>query len=277
MGYFRVGLVTISLILLLGFLSSCSSNEKVTRGLLAPQPEHHQGGVIQVYAARTWGAKQAVSVHTWISVKRSGEEHYTSYEIIGWRLRRNNTALVVRNNTPDRDWWGHQPELLLDYRAADADSLIYRIEQAVENYPYKNEYQAYPGPNSNTFTASIGRAIPELGLDLPSTAIGKDYKTFSEMFGRSSSGSGVQASLFGLFGVSLGVEEGLELNILGLNFELDLFDLAIELPGFGRIGADVVANKADNEQNSNPIDTASRQNVLNKSDDKNVQKKLSAN
>ena len=277
MGYFRVGLVTISLILLLGFLSSCSSNEKVTRGLLAPQPEHHQGGVIQVYAARTWGAKQAVSVHTWISVKRSGEDHYTSYEIIGWRLRRNNTALVVRNNTPDRDWWGHQPELLLDYRAADADSLIDRIEQAVENYPYKNEYQAYPGPNSNTFTASIGRAIPELGLDLPSTAIGKDYKTFSEMFGRSSSGSGVQASLFGLFGVSLGVEEGLELNILGLNFELDLFDLAIELPGFGRIGADVVANKADNKQNSNPVDTASRQNVLNKPDDKNVQKKLSAN
>ena len=248
MSYFRVALMTISLILIFGFLSSCSNNQKVTSGLLAPQPEYHQGGVIQVYAARTWGAKQAVAVHTWISVKRSGENHYTSYEIIGWRLRRNNTALVVRNSNPDRDWWGHQPELLLDYRAADVDSLIQRIEQAVENYPYKSEYQAYPGPNSNTFTASIGRAIPELGLDLPSTAIGKDYKPLSEMFGRSASGSGVQASLFGLLGLTLGVEEGLEFNILGLNFELDLFDLAIELPGVGRIGADVITPDTDTKR-----------------------------
>lgn len=214
MNYFRIGLVTISLILMLGFLSSCSSNQKVTSGLLAPQPKNYQGGVIQVYSARTWGAKQAVAVHTWVSVKRSGDDHYTSYEIIGWRLRRSDTALVVRNNNPDRDWWGHQPELLLDYRAADADMLIHRIEQVVESYPYKSEYQAYPGPNSNTFTASIGRAIPELGLDLPSTAIGKDYKSLNEMFGRSSSGSGVQASLFGLLGVTLGIEKGWKLIFL---------------------------------------------------------------
>ena len=248
MSYFRASLITVSLILVLGFLSSCSNNQKVTSGLLAPKPENHQGGVIQVYAARTWGAKQAVAVHTWFSVKRSGDDHYTSYEIIGWRLRRSDTALVVRTNKPDRDWWGHQPELLLDYRAADADELIARIEHIVEQYPYKNEYQAYPGPNSNTFTASIGREVPELGLDLPSTAIGKDYKTFSEMFGRSSSGSGVQASFFGLLGLTLGVEEGIELNVLGLNFELDLFDLAIELPGVGRIGADVVTPEADMKQ-----------------------------
>jgi hypothetical protein len=256
MSYFRAGLVSVGLILILGFLSSCSNNQKVTSGLLAPQPKNHHGGVIQVYAARTWGAKQAVSVHTWISVKRGGDNHYTSYEIIGWRLRRYDTALVVRTNKPDRDWWGHQPELLLDYRAADADALITRIENIVEQYPYKDEYQAYPGPNSNTFTANIGREIPELGLDLPSTAIGKDYRPFNEMFGRSSSGSGVQASFFGLLGLTLGVEEGLELNILGLNFELDLFDLAIELPGVGRIGAHVVSSEVNNGSYHDSMDNA---------------------
>jgi hypothetical protein len=76
-----------------------------------------------------------------------------------------------------------------------------------------------------------------LELDLPSTAIGKDYREIKDVVSLSPSGSGVQFSLWGLLGASAGVEEGLELNLLGLNFEIDVFDLAIELPGIGRIGA----------------------------------------
>jgi hypothetical protein len=258
--YFRAFLLFFGLTLVLGFLSSCSSNKAITSGLLAPLPLDHQGGVIQVYSARTWGAKQAVSVHTWVSVKRSNDSHYTSYEIIGWRLRRSNSALVVRTDKPDRDWWGHQPKLLLDYRKDDTDLLIDRIEKTVDEYPYKAEYQAYPGPNSNTFTASIGREIPELGLDLPSTAIGKDYKTIGQMFGRSASGTGLQASLFGLFGLSVGIEEGIELNILGLNFELDIFDFALELPGIGRVGFDAVNTESNTE---NEVQKASIAKTLN--------------
>lgn len=220
----------------LGLLTSCAKNKEITKGTLAPSAQTFTGGIIQVYAARTRGAKQAVSVHTWVSTKKSHESHYTSYEIIGWKLRRSDTALVIRDTLPDRDWWGQQPELLLDYRKGDVDLLIDKIKQVVDKYPYKNQYHAYPGPNSNTFNAMIGRSVPELGLDLPSTAIGKDYKPISEVFGLSPSGSGVQASLWGLFGLTLGYEEGLELNLLGLNIELDIFDLAIELPGIGRIG-----------------------------------------
>lgn len=220
----------------LGLLTSCAKNKEITRGTLAPSAQTYQPGIIQVYAARTRGAKQAVSVHTWISTKKAHESEYTSYEIIGWKLRRSDSALVVRNSLPDRDWWGQQPQLLLDYRKDDADELIDKIKQVVEKYPYKNIYHAYPGPNSNTFTAMIGRSVPELGLDLPSTAIGKDYKPINEAFGYSPSGSGVQASLWGILGITLGYEEGLELNLLGLNIEFDIFDLAIELPGVGRIG-----------------------------------------
>ena len=225
-------------------LASCASNGVKTAGKLAPKPEALSEAVIQVYAARTLGAKKAVSVHTWISIKPENNENYTSYEIIGWRLARRGTALVERTNRPDRDWWGNQPELLLDIRGSKAEKLIPKVIAAVKQYPFANNYHAWPGPNSNTFTAFIGKNVPELGLDLPSTAIGKDYRELHNIVGYSPSGTGVQASLWGLLSLTLGKEEGLEVNLLGLNFELDLFDLAIELPGIGRIGPSVIKDNS---------------------------------
>ena len=224
------------LILLSGCQSSPNTNQSVTAGKLSPPPHLYSPAIIQVFGARTKGAKQALAIHTWISTKRANAKEYTSYEIIGWRLRRGPTALVVRQGNPDRDWWGSQPQLLLDKRGEQVEELINKIEQAVADYPYKTEYHAWPGPNSNTFTAFIARAVPELKLDLPSTAIGKDYRDVADVVGMSPSGQGVQFSLWGLLGVTAGIQEGLELNILGLNFELDVFDLALELPGVGRLG-----------------------------------------
>jgi hypothetical protein len=37
-------------------------------------------------------------------------------------------------------------------------------------------------------------------------------------------------------GLTAAVEEGIELNLLGLTLGLDPLDLAIKLPGIGRIG-----------------------------------------
>ena len=52
-------------------------------------------------------------------------------------------------------------------------------------------YRVWPGPNSNTFVAHLGRAIPELRLAMPSTAIGKDYVSLREFVGPSPSHTGV--------------------------------------------------------------------------------------
>jgi hypothetical protein len=46
----------------------------------------------------------------------------------------------------------------------------------------------------------------------------------------------VQAGLFGAFGVLAGVEEGLEVNVLGLTFGIDPNDLDLKLPFVGRVG-----------------------------------------
>ena len=73
-------------------------------------------------------------------------------------------------------------------------------------------------------------------MDLPPTAIGKDYLG-GKLVDSAPSGSGVQFSLGGLLAVTASGVEGLELNLLGLTFGLDPFSPALKLPLVGRIGA----------------------------------------
>jgi hypothetical protein len=203
---------------------------------LAPDPAKSTEAVVQVYAARTVGMRGLFGVHSWIAVKPAAADAYTVYEVIGWRLRWSDSAVSVRSRAPDARWFGNAPEVLADVRGDAAAALIARIERAVQSYPYAREYRAWPGPNSNTFTAWVTRAVPELRADLPSTAIGKDYLR-GGVFAKAPSGSGYQMSLAGLFGVTASTVEGLELNLLGLTFGVDPWPPAVKLPLAGRIGA----------------------------------------
>ena len=110
-----------------------------------------------------------------------------------------------------------------------------QLDAAVASYAYPDTYRAWPGPNSNTFLAHLGRAMPELRLTLPSTAIGKDYLPLGQFLVRTPSGTGGQASILGLVGVAVGVDEGFELNILGLVAGIDFARPALKLPGVGRV------------------------------------------
>lgn len=202
----------------------------------APLPAEHEEAIVQVYGARTRGAKKALAIHCWIATKRKGADHFVISQVIGWRLRPGGTAIFSEPGIPDRDWYGNAPRLLLDKRGPEAEALIGKIEEAVASYPWAGEYTVWPGPNSNTFVAWVGLQVPELGLDLPSTAIGKDWRPWKNSFGLSASGTGLQVSAYGLLGASIGYEEGIEVNVLGLSFEADVLDLALELPGAGRIG-----------------------------------------
>ena len=203
---------------------------------LAPDPAAHPEAVIQVYAARTVGWRGVFGVHSWVAVKPARASEYTVYEVIGWKLRWDDTAVSIRSREPDGRWFGNEPELLADKRGAAAEALISRIDKAAKSYPYAQEYSAWPGPNSNTFTAWITRAVPELRVDLPPTAIGKDYLG-SSVIASAPSGSGIQLSVVGVLGVTASTVEGLELNLLGLTFGLDPWPPAIKLPLLGRLGA----------------------------------------
>ena len=202
---------------------------------LAPDPARTPEAVVQVYAARTVGVRGLFGVHSWVAVKPARARAYTVYEVIGWKLRWDDTAVSIREREPDARWFGNEPELLAEARGADAEPLIPRIEAAVKSYPYPDEYRAWPGPNSNTFTAWVMRRVPELRADLPPTAVGKDYLSGS-LFASAPSGSGMQLSLVGLLGITASSVEGLEINILGMTFGVDPWPPAIKLPIAGRLG-----------------------------------------
>ena len=201
---------------------------------LAPDPDEVKEAVVQVYGARTVGAKGLFGVHTWVAVKPTEAEEWTVYEVVGWRLRWSQSAMVVHSRSPDARWFGSAPELYADRRGPGVDKLIERIDRAARDYPYGADYRAWPGPNSNTFTAWIARAVPELEVDLPATAIGKDYLG-SAIVGAAPSGSGYQLSLVGVLGLTVSGVDGLEFNVLGLNFGIGRN--GVKLPMVGRVGS----------------------------------------
>lgn len=202
---------------------------------LAPDPAVTQEPVVQVYAARAMRWRGYFGVHPWIAVKRAGAEAFTVYEVSGWQLRRGNSAVVRSHRAPDGRWFGNTPELLADRRGAGVEELIDRIEAAVQDYPWKDQYRVWPGPNSNTFIAHVLRAAPELRVDLPPTAVGKDWLGLKPL-AKLPSGTGAQLNALGVAGVAVGWEEGLEINLLGLTFGIDPRNLALKLPLIGSIG-----------------------------------------
>jgi len=203
---------------------------------LAPRADTTPEAVVQVYFARALNWRGIFGVHTWIATKPAGASEYTVHQVIGWRMYRGLPLVTSAQGTPDGRWFGNDPTLIADLRGETAATAIPKILAAIESYPYHEQYRLWPGPNSNTFMAHIGRQVPELKLDLPATAIGKDFPINGSIFDRAPSGTGYQISMLGILGVTMAREEGLELNLLGLNFGIDFDQPAIRLPFIGRIG-----------------------------------------
>jgi len=200
---------------------------------IAPDPASHPEAIIQVYAARTFNWRGLFAVHTWIVTKRKDAAQFVVYQVIGWRLYKGLPPLDIDTDIPDRYWFGQKPEVIYDLHGEKAEALIPKINIAANKYPYSKRYTFWPGPNSNTFPAYIARQVPELGLNLPPIAIGKDFLPNGAFFSRTPSGTGFQFSLLGLIGITIGWQEGIAVNVLGLNYGISFYPLGIILPGVG--------------------------------------------
>jgi len=205
-----------------------------------PRASDYKPARVLIMSGQTGGWKGTVAVHSWVVLKRENSRSWTRYDVVGW-------GNPVRTNgwAPDGRWYGNMPTVLADVSGAEADALIPRIEDAVTGYAFANygDYRLWPGPNSNTFVATVLRAIPELGVTMPPNAIGRDYRPYLYV-GLTDSGTGIEASLWGVLGLKIGWVEGIEVNVIGLVAGLDLRHPAIKLPAFGRIGFESAATAA---------------------------------
>ena len=200
-------------------------------GMLPPPADYKPARVI-VFTGLTGAWKGIFAVHSWIVLKPANADEWTRYDVVGW-----GSPVRVNGWPADGRWFGNAPVAIADISGPDAEKLIPRITAAVDAYRFNRagDYRIWPGPNSNSFTAAILRAVPELGVTLPPNAVGRDFRD-RIYAGRTDSGTGVELNLRGFAAVKLGWVEGIEVDLLGLVAGIDLRHPGVKLPGFGRIG-----------------------------------------
>jgi hypothetical protein len=203
---------------------------------LAPSPEDEPEALVRIYAARAFRWRGYFAVHTWIATKEKDAASYTTWHVTNFGLRRTGSTVAIQEDIPDRRWFGADADLLYELKGPAAEQAIVEIRDAVARYPYREFYRAWPGPNSNTFVSHVIRESPSLRFELPPHAIGKDWIGTGDLVGLSETGTGVQLSLFGLLGLTMGLGEGIEVNVLGLSLGVDFLRPALKLPMVGRLG-----------------------------------------
>lgn len=194
-----------------------------------PEPQPGDPAKVYVLSARTGGLKGAFATHSWIVLKQRGAQFYDRYDVVGW-------GRPVRKNAYDADgrWYSNVPVVSHEISGVDAEILIPKIEQAIAQYPWQHhgDYTLWPGPNSNTFVASIIRSVPGFDARTPTTAIGRDYPASGNWVSAHPEGT-LRLSAGGYAGLVMGLEVGLEINFLGLVAGINPMKLEVKVPAFG--------------------------------------------
>ncbi|MCC7012993.1 MAG: DUF3750 domain-containing protein [Planctomycetes bacterium] len=167
--------------------------------------------------------------HTWLDVKRGDEGAWVRIEVEGKRT--GGTLEPIPASAARADVrWRREVELHDVLVGERAERVALALDAAVARLGprYASDYQAYPGPNSNTFIAELAREIPELELCFDHNALGKDYAGWGTL-ALAPSGTGVRLDTWPL-GLTLAAREGLELHLAQLVFGVQLWPPRVQLP-----------------------------------------------
>ena len=118
----------------------------------------------------------AIAAHYWFNVVDPVSGACDRWEV--WQ-RKNAGGVSIGHvhcnlKQPDDGVGGGPAQLAAEWSGDAARQIFAILERAWKEYPYRDRYLPWPGPNSNTFVAWVLRAAG-IEFPLPWKAIGKDY------------------------------------------------------------------------------------------------------
>jgi Protein of unknown function (DUF3750) len=194
--------------------------------------------VVQLRYATLPHFLRAIAVHYWFVVGDPAARQWHRWEV--WQTKDAGGQSLGHVHCdlrhPDDGVGGGAYRLAAEWSDSAAQA-IYAVLAQAQDYPYRDLYRAWPGPNSNTFVAWVLR---EAGLHhaLDPRAIGKDYVGLLGMQ-LSSRPAGAQVET-PLLGVRVCLRDGVEVHLLGLTCGLRWSPLEVYTP-FGRLGLKTAA------------------------------------
>jgi hypothetical protein len=199
-----------------------------------------------------------IALHPWFLCYDSDLERWESWEVHAWR----EMSEGVLSRTVMREYSDGRPPLEAEYRIVNMNSIRLREElvsvrtgssavvlcewrgeearrllevmRRPDDYPYRDTYRVWPGPNSNTYCAWVLREAGK-SFDLHPMMIGKDYcgwLGFGASVSTTRTGLQLESPLVGL---KVGLLDGAELHVLTLTFGVDFWPPAFKTP-VGRFG-----------------------------------------
>ena len=76
---------------------------------------------------------------------------------------------------PGCSLWRWSPRLLHYFDSPATDALVKAIESTPTQYPYRYLYNAFPGPNSNSYIQWVLMRFSGDAMNLPLSAIGRNW------------------------------------------------------------------------------------------------------
>ncbi|MDQ7779803.1 MAG: DUF3750 domain-containing protein [Planctomycetota bacterium] len=166
--------------------------------------------------------------HNWFVVYDPSEEAWHRWEV--WVKEK---ECVVKDFLhPDKGVGGGPYRIEREWRGDAARRISDTLETSMAEYPHRDTYRVWPGPNCNTYANWILKES-KTSSDLGPKGIGKDYLGLLGA-GTTSTRTGVQLES-PLVGLRIGLDDGVEVHVLCLTFGIDLFTPAIKTP-LGRLG-----------------------------------------
>ena len=194
---------------------------------------HHPCAHIAVMSGEMPGEVREIGRHSWIvayTKDAAGRFRYRRYQWLG--------GAHAEDDVNPFDYFGHGAVAvhgIIQGDEADIAGKVACLERETSKYHDAN-CGCWPGPNSNTFADGLIRACG-LGIELPATAVGRDYRGPIGVSGTEAR-TEVQLETWA-FGVKVGAMEGISADITGLTLGVHFWPPGIEVPvAPGRIGLD---------------------------------------